>query len=386
MSPASRTDNPFSPGYGQPPPYLAGRDELINSTIEALRRGPGRGDYHRLLIGPRGTGKTAVMNVITGHAASEHGAVVLRWTAGSRPLDEAVDAGHADAIKRLRGRWRRVGPVDASATIGVPGVASATASRRQHRQPRAGTFTQLDELARVAARQHRSVIIWIDEAHSASDDEIRTLASVMQELANVQQLPISLEAAGLPETRNRWINAASFLERQPFTTLGRLDDSDTAAAIEIPVREHGRQIDLDAVELLVAASKGHPYTVQLMAFNAWEAADGHTIDWAAAQRGVDQGVAVLREQLFIGRWRLLTPSQRRYAHAAAAVEDRRTGDISSAAIARHLGTTTKALSKQRDELIRTHQLLVDDGRDRLSFGQPGLGAWIREQGSEPHRS
>ena len=100
----------------------------------------------------------------------------------------------------------------------------------------------------------------------------------MQDLANVQRLPLAVYAAGLPETRNRWINAASFLERQTFTTVGRLDEADTAAAIEIPVREHGRQIDLDALELLIDASKGHPYTVQLMAFNVWEAATGAVVD------------------------------------------------------------------------------------------------------------
>ena len=52
MSPRPREEpeNPFSPGYGQVPPYLAGRDELISSSLEALRRGPGRSGYHQLVI------------------------------------------------------------------------------------------------------------------------------------------------------------------------------------------------------------------------------------------------------------------------------------------------------------------------------------------------
>jgi hypothetical protein len=200
----------------------------------------------------------------------------------------------------------------------------------------------------------------------------------MQELANVQRLPLAVHAAGLPETRFRWIHAASFLERQQFATLGALDDDDTAAAIEIRIREAGRRIDFDALHLLVAASKGHPYTVQLMGSAAWDAATGPDIDTTAAQHGIDHAIALLQEQLFVGRWRQLTPTQRRYIQTAAAVEDPDTGEISSTAIAVALGTTTKALSKQRDELIRVHQLIVSEGRDRLAFALAGLGDWIRQ--------
>ena len=363
------------------PPYLAGRDELIASSLEALRRGPGRGGYHRLLIAPRGTGKTAVLTVIADHAGAEHGAVVVRWTAGSRPLVDALEAGHEAARKQLQARWRRTGPVDMTATVGVPGVATATASRRSHRPPSGSAFRHLEELGHLAAKQRRAVIVWIDEAHSATDDEVRTVAAVMQELSNVQRLPLAVYGAGLPETRFRWIDAASFLERQQFATLGALDADDTAAAIEIPIREAGRTIDFDALQLLVDASKGHPYTIQLMGSAAWDAAAGPDIDAAAARHGINQAVAVLQEQLFVSRWRQLTPSQRRYIQTAAAVEDLDTGDISSTAVASALGTTTKAQSKQRDELIRIHQLIISEGRDRLTFAHPGLGDWIRQ-----HRS
>ena len=57
---------------------------------------------------------------------------MIRWTAGSRPLLDAATVGAGDAERRLRSRWRRAGAqLDGSATVGVPGVASATA--RRHR-------------------------------------------------------------------------------------------------------------------------------------------------------------------------------------------------------------------------------------------------------------
>ena len=108
MSPkgGEEPENPFSPGYGQLPPYLAGRDALVASTLAALRRGPGRAGFHQLLIGARGTGKTAVLTVVSEHAANEHGAAILRWTAGSRTLPDAITGGYDNARKQLQARWR----------------------------------------------------------------------------------------------------------------------------------------------------------------------------------------------------------------------------------------------------------------------------------------
>ena len=150
-------DNPFSPGYGETPPYLAGRDEVINTAIVALRRGPGRAQFHQFLLGPRGCGKTTTLNAITDLAASEHGAVVIRWTAGSRPLLDAATVGAGDAERRLRSRWRRAGAqLDGSATVGVPGVASATARRHRPAPARESTFAVIERLATLAARRHRT--------------------------------------------------------------------------------------------------------------------------------------------------------------------------------------------------------------------------------------
>ncbi|MEK9284744.1 MULTISPECIES: hypothetical protein [unclassified Bradyrhizobium] len=51
--------NPYAPGAGIPPPELAGRSELIDDAIVALRRtGLGRPTQSPILVGLRGVGKT----------------------------------------------------------------------------------------------------------------------------------------------------------------------------------------------------------------------------------------------------------------------------------------------------------------------------------------
>lgn len=377
-------ENPFSPGYGEPPPYLAGRDEVINTAIVALRRGPGHAGYHQMLIGPRGSGKTTTLNAISDLAAGEHGALVLRWTAGSRSLSDAATIA-TNLEQQLRSRWRRAGAnLDASATIGVPGVASATARSRRRAPPDPSTFSALERLAVQAGRRRRTVIIWVDEAQAARPTEIAVLATVMQELANGRRLPITVWAAGLPDTPTRWIDAASPLERQRFTTLGNLNPDATAAAFEIPIRDAGRRVTADALDVLVTGSAGFPYAVQLMGAAAWDAAgDRDLIDVAAARRGVAHGLAILREQLFVARWRQMAPSVRDYVRAAAELEDPISGVIVSSAVAHRLGMLTSALSTRRAELIDKHQVLHSLGRDQMAFSQPGFGQWLR--GLATHR-
>lgn len=55
----SPIENPYSPGAGAPPPELAGRDEVRESTkVEIMRTARGNPSQNVLLVGLRGVGKT----------------------------------------------------------------------------------------------------------------------------------------------------------------------------------------------------------------------------------------------------------------------------------------------------------------------------------------
>jgi len=65
--------NPFSPGAGSPPPELAGRDEVLDHAMLALKRiKHGRSERSLFLIGLRGVGKTVLLNEIEKRANKEN--------------------------------------------------------------------------------------------------------------------------------------------------------------------------------------------------------------------------------------------------------------------------------------------------------------------------
>ena len=57
-----RATNPFSPGAGNRPPELAGRDEILEQALLALARiKTGKSARSPLMIGLRGVGKTVLL-------------------------------------------------------------------------------------------------------------------------------------------------------------------------------------------------------------------------------------------------------------------------------------------------------------------------------------
>ncbi|MCA1761108.1 MAG: ATP-binding protein, partial [Bacteroidales bacterium] len=62
-------DNPYTPGAGVPPAFLAGRDDILNTASLAYNRKiKGNFAKSQLLLGLRGVGKTVLLNRINNDA------------------------------------------------------------------------------------------------------------------------------------------------------------------------------------------------------------------------------------------------------------------------------------------------------------------------------
>ena len=54
--------NPFTPNFGQIPMHIAGRDLIMSEIIKSFDDGPGNPARTSILVGARGTGKTALLS------------------------------------------------------------------------------------------------------------------------------------------------------------------------------------------------------------------------------------------------------------------------------------------------------------------------------------
>ena len=76
--------NPFTPNFGQVPVVLAGRDQLIDEVSQAFDNAPGDPSLTSILIGARGTGKTALLSLLAGEDRSRG------WLVVNAPCNEGM--------------------------------------------------------------------------------------------------------------------------------------------------------------------------------------------------------------------------------------------------------------------------------------------------------
>lgn len=104
-----RRDNPYTPGAGRKPPYLAGRDrdlEEFSSLIEILASGGA--DRSRIFYGLRGVGKTVLLMELDLLASEAGWATTDVQEVGSQPDFRSTFAQMAARLLREMSRRHRI--------------------------------------------------------------------------------------------------------------------------------------------------------------------------------------------------------------------------------------------------------------------------------------
>lgn len=86
--------NPFTPAFGKVPPYMAGRELIIENMVQAFEIGGANPDLCTTFVGARGTGKTALLTYL-GFCAQRSGWIVADTTASDGMFDDILE--HAKA-------------------------------------------------------------------------------------------------------------------------------------------------------------------------------------------------------------------------------------------------------------------------------------------------
>ena len=280
MPRSSGRENPFQPGAGARPPVLAGRDAelaLADSLLDSLERGraPSRG---LLFFGPRGNGKTALLDRIA-EGARSRGMRAESFAAAAFRDPEALRQELQENAGLTGTRLRGV----TAAGFGVstePGPPTKNASRL---------------LAAWIGEGHPPLVILLDEAHTIEPDAGRIFFDAVQE-ATKRSLPFLLLAAGTPDTPRRLRKAGIFTERAlQRVPVSRLARGETLRAFREPASSTGLPMRDDAAASLAAESQDYPYFIQLLGSAVWTAADGADKDEIRLESARDGTVSVRPE-------------------------------------------------------------------------------------------
>lgn len=309
--------------------------------------------------------------------------LTINWNPG-RPLNETILEQRPELVRELQGVFRRglrrledgldlkaaPGGVDAEAHLNLSPTSPSTAR---------SSYGMLEEIGRAAVARRRTIVVLVDEIQAASITDLKELTAALQQLANVQRLPVGLVAVGLPSTHHLLHRAdvsPGFAGRLRPIEIGNLDHNATRDAIEIPFLDAEREVEPKAVELLAEHSNGYPYAIQLAGYHCWDQATGAaTVTIEHAERAVAIVHETLETQIFNGRWDAISPADRHYLYIAAQLRDS-TSTTSTSAIADLLGRAPATLTGNRDRLINQYHVLQPATHGRIAFAIPGFAEWI----------
>lgn len=357
--------NPFAPGAGSPPPELAGRRPLLEQAKVTLARVKvGRPARSMLLIGLRGVGKTVLLNEIRQLAASMGYQAISIEAHENKPLPAlllpplrqllfALDrmANASEKAKRalrvlksfLNGVRVKLGDIEIG--IDVDPEAGA-ADSGDLEADLAALFLAIGE---AAADRGVPVAIIVDELQYLSANELSALIMAMHQIAQ-RQLPVVLVGAGLPQLVGLAGRAKSYAERMfEFPEVGALAPPDARAALEEPLRQENVRITQPALNEIIAQTQGYPYFLQEWGYQAWKLAPHSPIDIDTVRRGTEESIRRLDQNFFRVRFDRLTPREKAYLRAMAALGDtaQRSGDI-----AERLGVKVQTVAPLRSALIK----------------------------------
>lgn len=380
--------NPFAPGAGTPPPELAGRDALLERAAVALDRiRAGRAARSVILYGLRGVGKTVLLWTIRNAAEGEGMAIVAIEAPENRSLPGIL----VPALRATLLKLNRMKQATAGVTRALKALAGFAKLKVRYDdlevaldfEPEPGLADSGDlelDLADLlmtvgeAARERGTVaVIVIDELQYVPEEQLAALISALHR-ASQHQLPITMVAAGLPPLLGQMGRAKSYAERLfEFVPIGPLDQPSATAALQLPIEREGETIDDAAITAILAQTQGYPYFLQEWGKHSWDLADASPITTDDVASASVAALAELDASFFRVRFDRLTPTEKRYLRAMAALGPgpHRSGDIADA-----LGVKVSSVAPTRNSLI-AKGMLFSPAHGDTAFTVPLFDEFMR---------
>lgn len=366
--------SPFTPTFGTTPPAVVGRQNEVNDFAYALDSGAGAKGRATFVTGQRGVGKSVMLNIFHDVAASRQW-VGIHAQASPGFVDTITHARLPEVLEQLD-QAETVKTKTIGANVSVMGFGGGVTRRSESTRHFEPDFRhQLMRVLEILDKQGTGLLITLDEVHRSQMDEIHAITDAIA-YAFSQQAPVAFVAAGLPETINGLVNdkISTYLRRAERVSLGNLTPEQTRAAIELPLREAGRSIAPEALDLAVDGTGHYPYLVQLTADEAWRAAAGGDIRESHVRTALEAAEHSMYRQIHEPMIESVTDREREYLRAMAVDAERsRTADIAD-----RMRISAQHGSVYRDRLIN-QGVIEPDGRGYVKFTVPFSREYLQTQ-------
>ena len=393
--------NPFRPGAGHMPPYLAGRKIDEDEFREILKQEIILDNM--ILTGLRGIGKTVLLDTFREIAIQED------WLWVGTDMSESVSVSEETLARRLLADLALVTsqiPIDiqiqqpigfeVEATYEAQYIGFDTLMKFYEQFPGLisdklkGTIEYAWSFMRNLPK--RRLIFAYDEAQNLSDNAeenqfpLSLLLDTFQSLQR-KNIPFMLILTGLPTLYPKLIEARTYTERMfRRVFLKPLEEKDSKEAIMKPVEKNNCPVKFDdpSVKNICEISGGYPYFIQFICkevYDVWvqKASAGESLPQIPAREVIEK----LDSSFFAGRWARLTDRQRDLLFVVAHLQNYDSmftvQDIAS--LSNKISTKSFSPSQATQMLssISKAGLIYKNSHGKYSFAVPMFGDFIRRE-------
>lgn len=379
--------NPYRPGAGMSPAYLAGRDNTINEAQNILQAiDYGYSARSVVYYGLRGVGKTVLLNYIENLAdemdlPSEYMEIAERDRSfqyqmalhiykliNRLSLLKNIESYIKKALSILKAFTIKYGCDDISIEVNPANGISDTGNL-------ANDMTELFlALGVIAQKQNKGVVLFIDEIQYIKDSEFEALMEAIHR-TNQKNYPIVIFSAGLPKIAKIAGDVKSYAERLfDFIEIDSLNNEEAKLALIEPAKRFQIKYTDEAVNKIIEITQGYPYFLQEYGKWVWECKKEESIiDIKIVNKAYDKFEQSLDKAFFKVRHDRATAREIEFMTAMVACEKL---PCSTKEIANIMGESIQAISPLRAQLIHKGFIYAAK-RGEVDFTVPQFDKYLK---------
>lgn len=265
--------NPYTPGAGVMPGYLAGRDEVIQEgkdSIYSLMHGYPRQPI--IYYGLRGVGKTVLLTALNEYAIRE-GVLTFHFEIQEKVslindiiLSANQTLSKISKVEKIKNIFEvaknSLQSFTLTYTAGENSVSVEMNKKLGEMMLQSNLVELLLNLGRLAKESNNTIIYFIDEIQYAKQNELEALITAQHRI-NQERLPITIIGAGLPKILINVTESKTYAERMfAFVEISSLDYKDAKNAIVNPGKPFNITYTEEALEEIYKITEGYPYFIQ----------------------------------------------------------------------------------------------------------------------------
>ena len=320
--------NPYRPGAGLMPGYIAGRDEDIQNVeqmFEALTLNIPTQSI--IFSGLRGVGKTVLINKLQS-IAEEKGIFCKHIEVEERNdfISQIAECSQSFLRKvSTKEKFRHLvqKPLEAIKSLVVsfdPNDNTFSLSVQDRDLYLSNNLTQsltdvFTSIGEAAQKAETPICFFIDEIQYMKEKQLGSLIAALHR-ANQLGYPIMIVGAGLPKIYKMLSDEKSYSERLfVYKQIGSLTYEQSKKAIEEPVKKFKVSYTDDAIDTIVKITNGYPFFIQQLCQIVYKRTDSAVITGNDIDLCVNEFFKLLDDGFFKSRYERCAESDKKFVFA-----------------------------------------------------------------------